>query len=111
MLTEQQKREAFMLATQSFAGAADRWEADASTGLTDSQLAERLAYELGSFGGHCRTGLDVEYSGDGLKIWAAAPGFARRSPDHLILQGSATIAYARMVYRIPDPADHQLALF
>lgn len=111
MLTDHQKREAFILATQSFAGAAARWESDSLTGLTDSQLAERLAYELGSFGGHCRTGLDVEYAGDGLKIWAAAPGFARRSSDYLILQGAATVAYARVVYAIPDPADHQLPLF
>lgn len=108
MLTDQQKREAFILATQSFEGAAARWRADAATGLTDSQLAERLAYELGSFGGHCRTGLDVEYAGGGLKIWANAHGFARRTPDHLILQGAATVAYARTIYEIPDPADQQL---
>jgi hypothetical protein len=111
MLTNDEKREAFILATQSFAGAAARWEADTVKGLTDSQLAERLAYELGSFGGYCRTGLDVEYAGDGLKIWATADGFARRTPSHLILQGAGTIAYARTVYAIPDPADRQLQLF
>jgi len=110
MLTEAEKREAFILATQSWAGAADRWKADAATGLSDCQLAERLAYELGSLGGHCKTGLDVVYSGDGLKIWASTMGFVRRTSDRPILQGASTVAYARQVYGIPDPADHQLAL-
>lgn len=110
MLTESQKREAFLIATQGWSGAAQRWADDAAKGLTDDQLALRLAYELGSFGGHCRTGMDVEYAGDGLKIWASVGSFARRTPAYLILQGAATVAYARQVYGIADPADPQLSL-
>lgn len=109
MLTADQKRQAFILATQSFADAAARWEADATRGLTDSQLAERLAYELGSYGGHARTGLDVEYTADGLRIWARTDGFVRRTTDAPIMQSAATIAFARVVYGIPDPDQSQLS--
>lgn len=102
---------AFIRATQSMCGAAERWNADASTGLNDEQLAQRLAFELGSYGGSAGSGMDVEYTGDGLRIWASISGFVRRTKDKPILQGSATIRYARHVYGIANPGEKQLALF
>jgi hypothetical protein len=111
MLNPDLTHRAFIRATQSMCGAAERWQADASTGLTDQQLHDRLAYELGSYGGTSETGLDIEYVGDGLCIWASATGFVRRTKDKPILQGQTTIAYARHTYGIRHPTDGQLALF
>lgn len=107
-MTPEQIRAAFLIATQSWEGALQRWQADAAKGLTDCQLAERLAYELGVYGGHASTDIDVEYTGEGLRIWASHTGFVRRTTDKPVLQGAATVAFARRVYGIPDPADHQL---
>lgn len=102
---------AFIRATQSMCGAAERWKADGAAGLNDQQLAERLAFELGSYGGSAGHGMDVEYTADGLKIWASVSGFVRRTKDKPILQGSATIRYARHAYGIANPGEQQLPLF
>lgn len=102
---------AFIRATQSMCGAAERWKADGATGLNDQQLAERLAFELGSYGGSAGNGMDVEYTADGLRIWANVSGFVRRTKDKPIMQGSATIRYARHVYGIAYPGEQQLVLF
>lgn len=89
-------------------GAAARWNADAAMGLNDQQLAERLAFELGSYGGSAGSGMDVEYTGDALRIWGSITGFVRRTKDKPILQGSATILYARHAYASPTPANSSL---
>lgn len=111
MLNANLLHRAFVRATQSMCGAAERWQADAATGLTDAQLAIRLAYELGSYGGSTGNGLDVEYAGDGLRIWASDTGFVRRTKDRPVLQGQATVNFARHVYGIANPADLQMKLF
>jgi hypothetical protein len=111
MLTPGLLQSAFLRATQSMCGAAQRWQSDAVTGLTDQQLASRLAYELGSYGGSSANGLDVEYTAEGLRIWASDTGFVRRTKDGPALQGQATISFARHVYGIANPADGQMKLF
>lgn len=111
MLNADLTHRAFIRATQSMCGAAERWHADATAGLTDEQLQQRLAFELGSYGGYAGGDLDVEYMADGLRIWASATGFVRRTKDKPILQGTATMAYARHAYGISQPDDSQLALF
>jgi len=55
--------------------------------------------------------MDVEYTGDDLRIWASVTGFVRRTKDKPILQGSATISYARHAYGITNPGETQLPLF
>lgn len=111
MLNADLTRRAFIRATQSMCGAERRWKNDASTGLTDDQLEARLAFELGCYGGSSGHGLDVEFTADGLRIWANDAGFVRRTKDKPILHGKSTIAYARHLYGIGNPADTQLALF
>ena len=110
-LTEADKRAGFIRATGGFSGAKQRWAERAARGLSDADLAAALACELGIFGGSCGPeSLWLTYQGAGLKIWIAwecqnhrqvAPTFA----------GSATVAMARLVYGIRDPADRQMALF
>ncbi len=43
--------EALKRATNSYEGAQDRWQERAKQGLTDEQLEQALAYELGTAGG------------------------------------------------------------
>lgn len=110
-LSEADRRAGFIRATGGYSGAATRWQERAATGMSDSALAEALADELGIFGGSGGPdSLSLTYQGAGLKIWiswevqnhcATAPTFA----------GKATVAMARLVYGVKDPADRQLALF
>jgi hypothetical protein len=106
-LTEADRRAGFIRATVGYSGAATRWQERAATGMSAAALAD----ELGIFGGSCGPdSLSLTYQGAGLKIWiswevqnhcATAPTFA----------GKATVAMARLVYGVKDPADRQLALF
>ena len=69
-LTDADKREGFIRATGGFSGAKRRWAERAARGLTDPELAEALAFELGIFGGSCGPGeLWLTLQGAGLKIW------------------------------------------
>jgi len=52
-LTDADKREGFLRATGGFSGAKTRWAEHAVRGLSDAELADALAYELGIFGGSC----------------------------------------------------------
>lgn len=109
-LTREDIDNAFRRATQSYAGARDRWAKRTATGLTDAELAAALKYELGIWGGSgCRDSVKVTYQGAGLKIWATW-GYAHPRPAP-ILEGNKTVAFARAYYRIPDPADNQMSLF
>lgn len=110
-LTEDERRAGFIRATSGMSGAQKRWQERTHTGLGDEQLAAALAYEIGEWGGSASPdGLCLTYQKSGLRIWISweientrqtAPAF----------QGKATIAMARTVYGIKDPADTQLALF
>jgi hypothetical protein len=109
-LTREDRERAFRRATHGFAGSGDRWARHAETGLTDEQLKDVLAFELGIFGGSCGPGhMDVAYQGAGLKIWAAWHSLNTVQEDP-IFQGAATIAMARQLYGIGNPNDTQLAL-
>lgn len=110
-LTDADKREGFIRATGGFSGAKARWVERAARGLTDADLAEALAYELGIFGGSCGPGmLWLTFQGAGLKIWISweIQNHVTTKPT---FEGKATIATARLVYGIKDPTEMQLALF
>ncbi|WP_412033195.1 hypothetical protein ACLIR7_08900 [Nitratireductor aquimarinus] len=109
-LTEVDKRAGFMRATGGYARAKERWAERAARGMSDAELAEALAFELGIFGGSSGpNSLSLIYQGAGLKIW-----ISWEIQNHVIakpaFEGKATIAMARHVYGIKDPADRQLTL-
>ena len=82
----------------------------AAKGMNDEELAKALAYEIGAFGGSGGPdSLCLTYQAAGLKIWIDWEIVnAHEWPP--VFQGQATVAMARAVYRIKDPADKQLAL-
>ncbi len=103
--------EALRRATNSYQGAEERWQERARQGLTDEQLEEALAYELGTAGGSSgRDILSVEYSRSGLKIWASWESTNSYS-DRPVLEGKRTKMLAREVYGIADPTEMQMAMF
>jgi len=110
-LTDADKRHGFIRATGGMSRAKRRWGERAARGMNDTELAEALAYEIGIFGGSCGPDdLWLTYQGAGLKIW-----ISWESRNHVTtkptFEGKSTIAMARLVYGIEDPADRQLALF
>ncbi len=110
-LTEADKREGFIRATGGFSGAKARWAERAARGLSDAELADALAYELGIFGGSCGPGmLSLTFQGAGLKVWISweIQNYVTSKPT---FEGKSTIAMARYIYGIKDPADKQLTLF
>ncbi|MBA4173808.1 MAG: hypothetical protein C0511_14440 [Hyphomicrobium sp.] len=109
-LTDADKRNGLLRATASTSGAKQRWAERAARGLSDTELAEALAYELGIFGGSCGPGiLALTYQGAGLKIWVS-----HEVHNHVTMkptfEGKTTLAMARLVYGVKDPADRQLSL-
>lgn len=110
-LTEADKREGFLRATGGFTRAKDRWAERAAHGMTDAELAEALAFELGIFGGSSGpNGLSLIYQGAGLKIWISWT-IQNHVTTKPVFEGKRTIAMARQFYGINNPADRQLALF
>ena len=88
-----------------------RYPEQVAKGMTDAALAEALERVLGIEGGSCGPDMPYEsHKGAGLQIWA---GWTYQNPfKHKPLwSGRATVAMAREVYHIPNPDDHQLALF
>jgi hypothetical protein len=108
---EAERMAGFRAATCGMAGAAARWRERAARGMSDDELAKALATEIGIFGGRSSPdGISLTYQAAGLKIWISWEiGNTREQPPSF--QGRATMAMAREVYRIKDPADTQLALF
>jgi hypothetical protein len=110
-ITEAERVAGFRKATSGTAGAAARWQERAAKGMSNDELAKALAYEIGSFGGSGGPdSLCLTYQAAGLKIligWEI--GNTREQPP--TIQGQATVAMARELYGIKDPADKQLALF
>lgn len=110
-LTAADKRDGFIRATGGFSGARTRWAERGARGMSETDLAEALAYELGIFGGSAGPDmLSLTYQGAGLRIW-----ISWEIQNHVAVkptfEGKATIAMARLVYGIKDPADRQLVLF
>jgi hypothetical protein len=102
---------AFMRATGGYERAAKRWTERARTGLTDEQLAQALAYEIGIFGGSCGPGeLAITYQSAGLKIWASWE-IINHVTEPPVFEGRSTIAMALEVYGIRDSSDTQLSFF
>lgn len=111
VIGEAQRIAGFGKATCGVAGAVNRWKERAAKGMSDAELAAALAYEIGIFGGSGGPdGLCLTYQAAGLKIWISweIQNTHEQSP---IFQGAGTVAMARIVYGIRDPADKQLALF
>ncbi len=111
VIGEAERIEGFRRATGGFSNAADRWRERAVSGMTDDDLADALAFELGTYGGSggpdC---LCLTFQAAGLKIWISwhVHNTQKEPPT---FQGRTTIAMARTVYGIRDPSDRQLALF
>jgi hypothetical protein len=89
-----------------------RWYAEKiNRGMTDEELREALSKVLGIFGGSGgRDSLSVSYQGAGLKIWGSR-GTHNHCTTEPLFQGAMTVAMARHIYMIADPADQQLGLF
>jgi hypothetical protein len=109
-LSEEDRIAGFRRATGGFGGSAQRWKGRAEKGMTDQGLAEALRYELGIEGGSGGDGISIWYKGAGLKIWISQGGISPRH-DRPTFEGKSTIAMARLVYGIKDPADIQLTMF
>lgn len=109
-LSEEEKTYAFLRATGGMSGAARRWRERAAKGMTDEELAEALAFELGQGGSCGPDSLSISQNGAGLRVWASwdVQNIHTAKP---VFAGKASIAKAREVYGIRDPADRQLALF
>jgi hypothetical protein len=109
-LTEDNRLAAFLKATNGMAGANERWTERAAKGLTDEQLAEALAFEMGQGGSGGPDSLWISQNGAGLRIWASweIQNIHTAKP---IFAGKATIEKAREVYGIRDPSQTQLSLF
>ncbi len=111
VLTEEEKRSAFLRAVSGYQGSKDRWAKRIQTGLDDDGLKKALKYELGHFGGSgCKDSINIAYQGDGLKIWAGAYSL-NPCIDAPIIEGTQTIKMARHVFGIIDPATQQMDLF
>ncbi len=110
VLSSEDRLYAFRRATGMYAEAIARWEERACRGLTDDELVEAIAAEIGIEGG-CGgpDELSVHYRGAGLKIWAS---WETVNPvqDKPIFAGKQTLVMARQLYRISDPDERQLAL-
>lgn len=111
VIGEAERVAGFRKATCGTAGAASRWQERAAKGMSDAELAAALVHEIGIFGGSSSPdGLSLTYQAAGLKIWIGweIQNTHKQPP---VFQGAATVAMARLVYGIKDPADKQLALF
>lgn len=110
VLTEADRIAGFTRATSGMAGARERWQERAGRGLSDDDLAAALAFEIGEWGGSADPdGLCLTYKRSGLKIWISWEiENTHRTPP--TFSGAATIAMARAVHGIKDPADRQLTL-
>ena len=103
----------FMLSKESPALIVQRLggQSNAQTGLTDKELTDAFAFEMGIFGGMgARNQLSITYQGSGLKIWAGWH-VINHVMEKPVFDGQSTIAMAHEVYGIRDPADNQLVMF
>jgi hypothetical protein len=110
-LSEEDRIAGFRRATGGPGDSDERWRDRAQKGMTDEQLAEALKQELGIMGGSAGPdALSLHFQGAGLKIWISweIPNYVRMKPT---FEGKSTIAMARLVYGIRDPADIQLSMF
>ena len=86
---------AILAAVHNIEGAADRWAKDKKTGLSESQMTERVKYELPSSGGGSSKELIWNAKQSGFKVWL---GSMRAKPS---IQGHETVARVRILLQIP----------
>jgi len=111
ILSEEDRKTAFIRTVTNMSGAKQRWKERAETGLSDGQLSEALSYELGIAGGSSsHNSINIAYKRAGLKIWASWQN-VNSCIDAPIFEGQQTIAMARKIFDIADPADRQMSLF
>ena len=106
-LSLDEREQVFRTATR----ALPRWYGEEiERGMMDEELHAALTKVLGIFGGSggpdC---LSVSYQGAGLKIWGGWKSVNHCTTQPLF-QGAQTVAMARHIYSIPNPADPQLGL-
>lgn len=110
-LSNEDRVNAFKLATRGFSGSDVRWKGRAERGLTDEELRTALQFEIGIYGGSGGPGrMSLEFQGAGLKIWAGWNDVAPRMKHKPIFEGASTVRMAREVYGIRDPGDGQMSL-
>ena len=107
ILTDENKRQAFIRAVTNMVGADTRWQERTKTGLNEDGLREALHYELGIAGGSGGyNSVHIAYEGIGLKIWASWKGINPYT-DTPIFEGKQSIAMARLIFgpheRIEQP--------
>lgn len=108
-LSEADRHAGFLRATGGFSRAKERWAERAARGLSDAELSDALAFELGIFGGSGGPGtLDLTFQAAGLKIWISW-GVHNHVTMKPTFAGKSTITMARLAYAIKDPTERQLA--
>ena len=106
-LSAADRKEIFHIATSDFVA---RFANEIAAGMTDDELAAALGETLGIFGGSGGPGRpSVAFTGAGLRIWGGWH-VVNHGTEKPLFAGKATIAMAREVYAIPDPANAQLSL-
>ena len=109
-LTHEEKLWVFRQATRTFANSGTRWAERAAHGMTDAELEDALRYELGIMGSRSGPGEpSIAYQGAGLRIWGSWQSISLVR-DRPLFKGRATVAMARQVYGIRNPADRQMSL-
>ena len=106
-LSKADKMAAFKVATASFA----REYCEGNRGpMTDEELSVGLRRAMGIFAGCAGPGrMHITWQGAGLKIWASWH-VHNHVLERPILAGAATVAMAREIYSITDPANRQMIL-
>ena len=101
-LTEADMLFVFLRCTRAMSGAADRWDDRARKPMTDEELKEALAWEIGDCGGGgSPDGPDYHYRSSGLRIWGG--WVFPRERDEPLFKDAATMAMARKVYGNKTP--------
>lgn len=107
-LTQEDKENVFRIATRSLPA---RYSKEIAAGMTDEELISALEQVLGIFGGSDGPDrLSVTHKGAGLKIWGGWH-IVNHVTEVPLLQGKQSLAMARLLYGITDPANLQMDLF
>lgn len=105
-LTAEDRLYIFNRATAGMSGAIERWAQRAKSPMTDEELQEALAFEIGHGGGCGPDRPSYDYNSSGLRIWGGWK-YPDLNADKTLWQGAATIAMARHVYGIKTPEEYR----
>lgn len=105
----------FLHPLHGFEGAPDRWSERRQRGLTDTELRQAIAYELGIHGGSLHNEWNMRFGGISLGM-AGIYGVTRTpyiavlewpnkriDEEAVILQGDNLVRYVRTLLQIPYP--------